>query len=184
MSETNSYYVADGDQRKGPFSLVELRPLGLSPQTLVWRQGMADWQPAGGVAELAAMFSAPAEPREEAFSPLPPGAPSPAAPPLGYTMPTPGGYNQSEVNSKKILCGVLGIMIGALGVHKFVLNYTGTGILMLCLSLGLAVVTCGILAPFSLGVMGIIGMVEGIIYLTKSDEEFYRLYILGRRPWF
>jgi len=33
-------------------------------------------------------------------------------------------------------------------------------------------------------VMGIIGLVEGIIYLTKSDEDFYRSYAIERRTWF
>jgi len=32
--------------------------------------------------------------------------------------------------------------------------------------------------------MHIIGIIEGVIYLTKTDEEFYRLYIVGRRGWF
>ncbi|MEX0716039.1 MAG: hypothetical protein WD066_05605 [Planctomycetaceae bacterium] len=29
-----------------------------------------------------------------------------------------------------------------------------------------------------------IGLVEGIIYLTKSDEEFYQTYIVGKKEWF
>jgi len=33
-------------------------------------------------------------------------------------------------------------------------------------------------------VMGIIGLIEGILYLTKTDEEFMRTYILQRRSWF
>jgi len=37
---------------------------------------------------------------------------------------------------------------------------------------------------FSCGLAGIIPFVEGIIYLTKSDEEFYQIYQVGRRPWF
>jgi hypothetical protein len=42
------------------------------------------------------------------------------------------------------------------------------------------VLTCGI-AGF---VMGIIGLIEGIIYLTKSDSEFESIYILGKKGWF
>ena len=34
------------------------------------------------------------------------------------------------------------------------------------------------------GAAGIIGFIEGIIYLTKSDEEFYNTYQVGKRPWF
>jgi hypothetical protein len=33
-------------------------------------------------------------------------------------------------------------------------------------------------------VIAIIGLIEGIVYLTKSDEEFVRTYVDGRREWF
>ncbi|MEW5857307.1 MAG: TM2 domain-containing protein [Cyanobacteriota bacterium] len=78
--------------------------------------------------------------------------------------------------SKKIAAGVCGILIGGLGIHKFVLGYNTEGIIMLLLSL----LTCGILAP----VMGIIGLIEGIIYLTKSDEEFVSTYLVSKKGWF
>ena len=68
--------------------------------------------------------------------------------------------------------GILGIVIGSLGVHKFVLGYNKEGIIQIILS----IVTCG--------VGGIIGLIEGIIYLTKSDEEFYETYQVNKRPWF
>jgi hypothetical protein len=43
-----------------------------------------------------------------------------------------------------------------------------------------SILTCGIGAiP-----MGIIGFIEGIIYLTKSDEEFNRVYSTGNKGWF
>ena len=32
----------------------------LTPQTYVWKQGMANWELAGNVAELAALFAPPA----------------------------------------------------------------------------------------------------------------------------
>jgi len=32
--------------------------------------------------------------------------------------------------------------------------------------------------------MGIIGLIEGIIYLTKSDEEFVQTYIRNQKGWF
>jgi hypothetical protein len=33
-------------------------------------------------------------------------------------------------------------------------------------------------------VMGIIGLIEGIIYLTKSDEQFRQIYVAGKKEWF
>jgi TM2 domain-containing membrane protein YozV len=78
--------------------------------------------------------------------------------------------------SKKIPAGICGILLGSLGIHKFILGYTGTGLIMLLVS----VLTCGLAAP----VFGLIGLIEGILYLTKSDEEFVRTYVDGRKEWF
>ena len=33
-------------------------------------------------------------------------------------------------------------------------------------------------------VLGIIALVEGIIYLTKSDEEFEQIYVVQKKQWF
>ena len=86
----------------------------------------------------------------------------------------------SSSDNKKIMAGILAIVLGALGIHKFVLGYTKEGIIMLVITIVLGVVTCGIAAS----AMGIVGLIEGIIYLTKSDEEFYRTYQIGKKPWF
>jgi TM2 domain-containing membrane protein YozV len=81
---------------------------------------------------------------------------------------------------KKIGAGIVGILLGSLGIHKFILGYTTEGIIMLAATIVISVVSCGILWP----VMWLIGLVEGIIYLTKSDEEFVRTYIQTKRGWF
>ena len=77
---------------------------------------------------------------------------------------------------KKIVTGIVAILLGAFGIHKFLLGYTTEGIIMLVIS----VVSCGFLAI----VPCVIGIIEGIMYLTKSDEEFVRTYIQGRKGWF
>lgn len=82
--------------------------------------------------------------------------------------------------NKKILAGILAIVIGSLGIHKFILGYQKEGIIMLVVTLVLGAVTCGIGAS----AMWVVGIIEGIIYLTKSDEEFYNTYQVGRKPWF
>jgi len=89
-------------------------------------------------------------------------------------------FNQSEVNGKKLAAGICGILIGSLGVHKFVLGYTQEAVIMLVASLVGGFITCGIASL----VVGVVGLVEGIIYLTKTDEEFYQVYLAGRKPWF
>ncbi len=77
--------------------------------------------------------------------------------------------------SKKVTAGICGILIGAFGVHKFVLGYKTEGLIMLLGSL----LTFGLASP----IFGIIGLIEGIIYLTKSDEEFISTYITGKKGW-
>ncbi|WP_448560685.1 TM2 domain-containing protein [Trichothermofontia sp.] len=78
--------------------------------------------------------------------------------------------------SKKIAAGVCGILLGAFGIHKFILGYTQEGLIMLLVSL----LTCGLGA----GIMGIIGLIEGILYLTETDAEFVNTYLINKRGWF
>ena len=77
----------------------------------------------------------------------------------------------AQQENKKIIAGILAILLGGLGVHKFILGYTKEGIIQLILG-------------FLCGVGFVIGLIEGIIYLTKSDEEFYQTYQVGKKAWF
>lgn len=81
-----------------------------------------------------------------------------------------------EAQGKKIAAGLCGILLGALGIHKFVLGMTTPGLILVLVT----ILTCGLGAA----VTGLIGLVEGIIYLTKSDQEFYDTYIVGQKQWF
>ena len=86
----------------------------------------------------------------------------------------PAGGAQIPGAEKKMLVGLLGIssmLWGGFGVHKFILGYQKEGIIQVVLTL-----CCGIGA--------IIGLIEGIIYLTKSDQEFVDTYINNQKPWF
>ncbi len=86
------------------------------------------------------------------------------------------GEGVKAFSGKKIAAGICGILLGALGVHKFILGLTTPGLIMLLVSL----LTCGIGYP----VMHIIGIIEGILYLVKNDEEFYQLYAVEKKGWF
>ena len=86
----------------------------------------------------------------------------------------------TTTENKKILAGVLAILLGGLGIHKFILGYTKEGIIMLICTLVLTFITCGVAS----GLVWIISITEGIIYLTKTDTEFYNTYQLGYKPWF
>lgn len=106
---------------------------------------------------------------------------APLAAPAGGYQPmqsvNPGGQGQmvdwkAMGADKKLIAGLCGILVGGFGVHKFVLGYTTEGIIQIVITF----VTCG--------AGSIVGLVEGIIYLTKSDEEFVRTYIQGKKGWF
>jgi len=78
--------------------------------------------------------------------------------------------NQQE--NKKVIAGILAILFGGFGIHKFVLGMNKEGIILLVATF----VTCGLAS--------VIGLIEGIIYLTKTDEEFYQTYQVQKKPWF
>lgn len=86
--------------------------------------------------------------------------------------------------NKKILAGILALLFGSLGVHKFVLGYQKEGIILLVATIVGYLTWCFLIGMPIVIATGTIGLVEGIIYLTKSDEEFYRTYQQGRKPWF
>lgn len=90
-----------------------------------------------------------------------------------------GLNNMAGGENKKMLAGILAIVLGSLGVHKFILGYQKEGIIMLVVWI-IGWFLCGI--PSAL--VGLVGLIEGIMYLTKSDEEFYNTYQVGRKPWF
>lgn len=88
-----------------------------------------------------------------------------------FTPPSPSAFTK-EQKDKKLVAGLLGIFLGAFGVHKFYLGYTKEGIIQLAIT----IVTCGI--------AGVLGLIEGIVYLTKSDDEFVATYVVGKKGWF
>jgi TM2 domain-containing membrane protein YozV len=167
------YYVADGMVQRGPYSLADLPGQGLRPDVLVWKEGMDDWRRADQVAEII-------------FSGLLPAA-APAVPTLPAPSRSYGGYQPihstppyNPANSNRVAAGVCGIFLGGLGIHKFILGMPGTGTLMLLLNLVGGFLTCGLASV----VMHAIGLIEGILYLTRSDEDFHQVYVVQKRHWF
>ena len=89
-----------------------------------------------------------------------------------------------STENKKILAGILAILFGWLGVHKFILGYNKEGFILLGVSIVAYLLSCFLIGIFIVWIPGVIGLIEGIIYLTKSDEEFYQTYQVGKKPWF
>lgn len=80
----------------------------------------------------------------------------------------------------KMVAGLLGIFLGGLGIHKFYLGYNKEGLIMLLVSVIGGMFTCGAVSV----AVQIIGLIEGIMYITKTDPEFDQLYVQGQKTWF
>ena len=173
----SSYYLAVGGQQQGPYPLSELPARGMRADTLVWREGMAQWLPADQVPEItsAGLLGNVGPP-----IPVATVAPPVHAPHQPYPPPYAGTVVAGPANSNKIAAGICGILLGGLGIHKFILGFSTSGVIMLLVSLVGGFITCGIASM----VMSIIGIIEGIIYLTKSDEQFYQTYVVQKKEWF
>jgi TM2 domain-containing membrane protein YozV len=74
-----------------------------------------------------------------------------------------------EEGPSRTVCGILAILLGGWGVHRFMLGDITGGIIRIVLCCGL---------------FNVIGIIEGIIYLTKTDEEFYQTYVVEKKAWF
>ena len=94
------------------------------------------------------------------------------------------GLASAGGDNKKLLAGILAIVFGQLGVHKFILGYQKEGIIMLVATVVGYATMCLIIGSFIVMATFIVGVIEGIIYLTKTDEEFYKTYQVGKKPWF
>lgn len=89
-------------------------------------------------------------------------------------------YAPPVASRDHVAAGLLAIFLGFLGIHKFYLGYNTQGFIMLSIALIGGLLSFGLV----MGVVWIIGVVEGIVYLTKSQSEFERLYIYNKREWF
>jgi TM2 domain-containing membrane protein YozV len=86
---------------------------------------------------------------------------------------TPAPFNPAE--SKRMACAIVAILLGGLGIHKFMLGKTKPALIMLLVGL----FGCGV----GWVVMEVIGIIEGIKYLQMTDEQFYQTYVVGTKDW-
>jgi TM2 domain-containing membrane protein YozV len=82
--------------------------------------------------------------------------------------------------TKQLLAGYCGIILGGFGLHKFVLGYTSEGFIMLVISIVGGYLTYGV----TLLIMQLVGLIEGMIYLNKTHEEFVNTYFVHKQGWF
>ena len=89
-----------------------------------------------------------------------------------YTSLGGGSSSTTSGQKSKMVAALLAIFLGGIGIHKFYLGYTNEGIIQIVITL------------FTCGVGSLIALIEGIIYLTKGDEEFEQIYVVGQKKWF
>lgn len=95
-----------------------------------------------------------------------------------YASYPPASAYRSDKN--RIVAGLLAIFLGSLGIHKFYLGYNSAGFIMLAVTIIGSIFTLGLAGM----VMQVIGIVEGIIYLTQDQQAFDRTYAYGSKEWF
>lgn len=81
-------------------------------------------------------------------------------------------------DKSRVVAALLAFFFGAIGIHKFYLGKNTAGIIMmLCMVPGFILIIPAL-------AMSIIAFIEFIIYLVKSDQQFYAEYVAGDRAWF
>ncbi len=78
----------------------------------------------------------------------------------------------------RVIAGVLAILLGVFGIHKFYLGYTTPGLVMLGITLVGIVLSVIVIGTF------IIAGIEGILYLTRTDADFVDTYVTNQKEWF
>ena len=131
------YYLTINGSTVGPMNEHQLFAYPLTTDTPVSKDG-GEWKPLYAYPELMEIYNS-----------------------RGKTM-----VMNTDVNSKKILCGIMAIILGGLGVQYFCMgNKVGAGFLTILLT----IITCGL--------WEIVTLVQGISMLCMSDEYFKRKYL-------
>ena len=76
VSETAQWHLAVNGQSSGPYSVAQLRTFvaqkTITPESMVWKAGMAGWAQISTIPELASLFGAPTPPPMPDTPPVPP----------------------------------------------------------------------------------------------------------------
>lgn len=161
------WYIIDNGQQVGPLQKEQLRNYNLTPQSMVWSEGMANWEPAANVPALADLFQ-PAQPQygQPQYGQPQPGQPQYGPQPYGPQQPYgQAPYRPIYQDKSRTTTGILALLLGGLGIQYFYLGKTGAGLITILLSL----VTCG--------AWELITFIQGILILCMNDQEFNRKFV-------
>ena len=153
----SKWYIHYDGQNVGPMEAENLLAYNPTPQTMVWTEGMAQWQPIYSVPELMNMInSATHTPHEPHYAP-------------GSSTYAPPAYQTS--GKDKLVCGLLAILLGSLGIQYFYLGKIGAGLI----TIFLCFITCGL--------WSVLILIQGILMLTMSQQDFDQKYVYTKK-WF
>ena len=133
-----------------------------------WNNNDAAVRCANCAADLRPPQSPPQQPqRPQAPQPPPPACGGQQYPPpqQGYQQYPPGAFRGGEPKSR-VAAGLMGILLGYLGIHRFYLGYVAIGIIQLLLGL-LGFFTCGLTSAAA----WLWGLIEGICILTGAISQ-------------
>lgn len=129
------YFLTVQGNTVGPMTREQVMAYNVTPDTSVSRDG-GPWSPLYTFPELMEVYSA-CQARQ---------------------VPVP-------VSSDRVICGILAMLIGPLGIQYFIIGKTAAGFITIALSL----VSCGL--------WGTISFIQGIMMLCMTDEQFRRKYV-------
>ena len=133
-----TYFISINGRTIGPMSAHQLFVYNPTPQTMVSTDGL-NWQPLYAFPDLMQIYS--------------------------QEYPRYNAMRDAEVDSKRILCGIMAMIFGTLGVQYFILGKIGGGFITILLS----IITCGL--------WEVVTFIQGILMLCMSDSDFRRKYI-------
>lgn len=150
------YYIRYNGQQYGPMPKDQLKSYGLNHSSMVWTQGMPNWAAASTVPELREIlgntpppYNGSAYSGNNAFSNLDS---------IGYT----GASGKS-----RLVFALFDILIGVFGIQYFYVGKTAAGIICILLSL------------ITFGIWNVVCIIQGILVLMMSQDEFERKYVYG-----
>lgn len=142
-----NYFIIRNGQQMGPYTIEQLRTMGLPLSTPIWSQGFTNWRVASEISELQGYLVPDAPPQYKNLSDE-----------IGLFDDGPSGKSRG-------LAGLFAILLGTLGIHYFYIGKIAGGIITIILS----IITCGI--------WNIINIIVGIKMLTMKQPEFEEKYV-------
>ena len=160
-----AWYYAAGDEQAGPVTLLELRGMisggQLHSDDLVWKDGMADWEPISNVRELNLLTRSSNMPQTVGNFCYACGTPTDVraevCPKCGVRQ-----HISTKEPKSRVLAIVLALLVGGIGIHRFYLNQPIIG---LCYMLF-----------FWTFIPAVIAFVDAIVLICMSDEKFRARY--------